>query len=207
MLEQSCNEFITDLASSSPTPGGGGASALVGAVGMALGSMVGNLTLGRKKYAEVEPEIKQLLLKSAEITEQFKLLVSRDAEAFQPLSRAYGLPQTTEAEKLEREKIMQAALIEAVQPPLEIARVCLQAIKLQAEYARIGTRIAISDVGVGAAFCRAALQGAALNVFINTKLLKDTAVRQALEQEITELVARGSEQADLIYAAVEAQLH
>ncbi|NLC84893.1 MAG: cyclodeaminase/cyclohydrolase family protein, partial [Ruminococcaceae bacterium] len=116
MLEQSCNEFITDLASSSPTPGGGGASALVGAVGMALGSMVGNLTLGRKKYAEVEPEIKQLLLKSAEITEQFKLLVSRDAEAFQPLSRAYGLPQTTEAEKLEREKIMQAALIEAVQP-------------------------------------------------------------------------------------------
>ncbi len=207
MLEQSCNEFITDLASSSPTPGGGGASALVGAVGMALGSMVGNLTLGRKKYAEVEPEIKQLLLKSAEITEQFKLLVSRDAEAFQPLSRAYGLPQTTEAEKLEREKIMQAALIEAVQPPLEIARVCLQAIELQAEYARIGTRIAISDVGVGAAFCRAALQGAALNVFINTKLLKDTAVRQALEQEITELVARGSEQADLIYAAVEAQLH
>lgn len=207
MLEQSCNEFITDLASSSPTPGGGGASALVGAVGMALGSMVGNLTLGRKKYAEVEPEIKQLLLKSAEITEQFKLLVSRDAEAFQPLSRAYGLPQTTEAEKLEREKIMQAALIEAVQPPLEIARVCLQAIKLQAEYARIGTRIAISDVGVGVAFCRAALQGAALNVFINTKLLKDTAVRQALEQEITELVALGSEQADLVYAAVEAQLH
>jgi formiminotetrahydrofolate cyclodeaminase len=207
MLEQSCNEFITDLASSSPVPGGGGASALVGAVGMALGSMVGNLTLGRKKYAEVEPEIKQLLLKSAEITEQFKLLVSRDAEAFQPLSRAYGLPQTTEAEKLEREKIMQAALIEAVQPPMEIARVCLQAIELQAEYARIGTRIAISDVGVGAAFCKAALQGAALNVFINTKLLKDTSVRQALEQEITELVARGSEQADLIYATVEAQLH
>ncbi|MGI6298177.1 MAG: cyclodeaminase/cyclohydrolase family protein [Saccharofermentanales bacterium] len=207
MLEQSCNEFITDLASSSPVPGGGGASALVGAVGMALGSMVGNLTLGRKKYAEVEPEIKQLLLKSAEITEQLKLLVSRDAEAFQPLSRAYGLPQTTEAEKLEREKIMQAALIEAVQPPMEIARVCLQAIELQAEYARIGTRIAISDVGVGAAFCKAALQGAALNVFINTKLLKDTAVRQALEQEITELVARGSEQADLIYATVEAQLH
>lgn len=207
MLEQSCNEFITDLASSSPVPGGGGASALVGAVGMALGSMVGNLTLGRKKYAEVEPEIKQLLLKSAEITEQLKLLVSRDAEAFQPLSRAYGLPQTTEAEKLEREKIMQAALIEAVQPPMEIARVCLQAIELQAEYARIGTRIAISDVGVGAAFCKAALQGAALNVFINTKLLKDTSVRQALEQEITELVARGSEQADLIYATVEAQLH
>ncbi len=207
MLEQSCNEFITDLASSSPVPGGGGASALVGAVGMALGSMVGNLTLGRKKYAEVEPEIKQLLLKSAEITEQLKLLVSRDAEAFQPLSRAYGLPQTTEAEKLERGKIMQAALIEAVQPPMEIARVCLQAIELQAEYARIGTRIAISDVGVGAAFCKAALQGAALNVFINTKLLKDTAVRQALEQEITELVARGSEQADLIYATVEAQLH
>ncbi len=207
MLEQSCNDFISKLASQEPTPGGGGASALVGALGMALGSMVGNLTLGRKKYAEVEPQIRDLLVRSAELTEQLKSLVARDAEAFQPLAKAYGLPQNTDSEKAERETVMQAALLTAVQPPLEIARVCVQTIRLHAEYARIGTRIAISDIGVGVAFCKAALQGAALNVLINTRMLKDAVVKEALEQEIAGLVAAGSELADRIYAEIEQQLH
>ncbi len=206
MLNKSCNEFIEDLASKAPVPGGGGASALVGALGMALGSMVGNLTLGKKKYADVEADIQDLLVRSAALTERLKALVAQDAEAFYPLSQAYGLPQATDEEKSAREAALQSALVGATQVPLEIALACLEAIRLHEDYARKGSRIAISDVGVGVIFCKAALQGAALNVLINTRIMKDAGLKASVEQQLEQAVSEGTALADRIYADVERQL-
>jgi formiminotetrahydrofolate cyclodeaminase len=206
MLEKSCITFIEELQSKAPVPGGGGASAYVGALGMALGCMVGNLTLGKKKYREVEQDITDLLEKSEAVIYELKALVSKDAEVFYPLSQAYGLPQNTEEEKAEKEAVLQHALIAATQVPLDIARICLQAIELIEEYAKKGTLIAISDAGVGAVFCKAALQGAKLNVLINTKIMKDKERKNRVESQLAEIERKGLEKADRIYNYVETLL-
>lgn len=206
MLDKSCNEFIEVLSSKAPVPGGGGASAYVGALGMALGSMVGNLTLGKKKYADVEEDIKELLIKSQDVIDNLKRLVARDAEVFYPLSQAYGLPKETEEEKAAKEAALQHALIDATMVPLEIAKYCLRAIELHEEYAQKGTRIAISDVGVGVVFCKAALQGAKLNVLINTKIMKDAELKSKIENELKSIEDKGLQMADRIYKDVEKQL-
>ena len=206
MLKKSCNDFIEELSSKSPVPGGGGASAYVGALGMSLGSMVGNLTLGKKKYADVEEDIKALLVKSQDIIDNLKKLVAKDAEVFYPLSQAYGLPKETEEEKSAKDAALQQALVGATMVPLEIAKYCLKAIDLHEEYAKKGTRIAISDVGVGVAFCKAALQGAKLNVLINTKIMKDKELKNNIENELKDIVEKGTLKADKIYRDVEQQL-
>ena len=133
MLEKSCTEFLNMLSSKEPVPGGGGASAYVGALGMALGSMVGNLTLGKKKYQDVEEEIKELLVKSEAVMIELIKLVDKDAEAFFPLSQAYGLPKSTDEEKAVRERVLQGALVGATMVPLDIARSCCKAIDLLEE--------------------------------------------------------------------------
>lgn len=130
MLEKNCLEFIDILGSKAPVPGGGGASALAGAVGTALGSMVGNLTVGKKKYADVEEEMQILLKKSEVLIKRFNQLVEDDAAVFEPLSKAYGMPAGTEEERLEKETVLQEALIKATQIPLQIAESCLTAILL-----------------------------------------------------------------------------
>ncbi|MDR6997841.1 cyclodeaminase/cyclohydrolase family protein [Neobacillus niacini] len=206
MLDKSCNVFIEELSSKSPVPGGGGASAYVGALGMALGSMVGNLTVGKKKYKDVEADIIELLNRSEVIMNRLKALVKKDAEVFYPLSQAYGLPSSTEEEKKHKETVLQEALIEASMVPLEIAKNCLEAIHLHEEYAKKGTRIAISDVGVGVAFCKAALQGAKLNVLINTKIMKDLELKKRIETELQEIERVGLEKTDQIYNDVEKML-
>lgn len=206
MLEKSSNDFIQELSSKSPVPGGGGASAYAGALGMALGSMVGNLTVGKKKYKEVEEDIIELLKKSEVVINNLKSLVAKDAEVFYPLSQAYGLPSTTEEEKLAKEAVLQEALVEASMVPLEIAKNCLEAIHLHEEYAKKGTRIAISDVGVGVIFCKAALQGAKLNVLINTKIMKDQELKRKIESELQEIEKVGLMKADKIYQQVEGML-
>lgn len=203
MLEKSCSTFIEELASKRPVPGGGGASAYIGALGMALGCMVGNLTLGKKKYQDVEPDIKRLLDSSEKVIEELKELVSKDAEVFYPLSQAYGMPQNTEEEKTEKEAVLQHALIAATQVPLDIAKTCLKAIELLEEYGIKGSRLAISDAGVGAIFCKAALQGAKLNVMINTKIMKDQELKSRIEHELEETVQKGTDKADQICQYVE----
>jgi len=206
LLEKSSNEFIQELASKEPVPGGGGASAYVGALGMALGSMVGNLTVGKKKYKEVEEDIIELLQKSEAIINNLKSLVSKDAEVFYPLSQAYRMPSSTEEEKQKKDEVLQAALVDATMVPLDIARNCLEAIHLHEEYAKKGTRIAISDVGVGVIFCKAALQGAKLNVLINTKIMKDAELKKKVESELAEIERVGLAKADQIFADVESML-
>ncbi len=206
MLEKSCIVFLEELQSKAPVPGGGGASAYVGALGMALGSMVGNLTLGKKKYKEVEPDIVRLLQESEEVISELERLVSKDAEAFYPLSKAYGMPQNTDEERAEKEEALQHALVAATQVPLEIAKTCVRAIELIEEYAMKGTRIAISDAGVGAIFCKAALQGAKLNVLINTKIMKNQELKNHIESQLAEIMRTGIEKADWIYQYVESLL-
>ncbi|WP_130863647.1 cyclodeaminase/cyclohydrolase family protein [Bacilliculturomica massiliensis] len=206
MLHKSCEEWIAELASGAPTPGGGGASALVGAVGIALGSMVGNLTVGKKKYADVETEMQELLKKSDELMKKLEDLVEQDALAFAPLAAAYRLPAGTAEEKRAKEDAVQEALIGATACPMSIAKCCYDALELLEEYAHKGSVMAVSDAGVGAACCRAALEGARLNILINLKLMKDEDKKQFFKGRLILVVDEGIALADRIYQYVREQL-
>lgn len=177
-----CEDFVLALASNAPVPGGGGASALVGAIGIALGDMVGSLTLGKKKYADVQADIERLKEEASVIERELLNLIERDAEVFEPLSRAYGLPKETAEEQAHKAQVMEAALKEACAVPLSIMERCCEAILLLEEFAQKGTAIAISDAGCGAACCRAALTSASMNVFINTKSMTDRAYAEEINE-------------------------
>ncbi|NCE63976.1 sugar ABC transporter substrate-binding protein [Pseudoflavonifractor sp. 524-17] len=204
---QTCTEFLDTLASKAPVPGGGGASALVGAIGIALGNMVGNLTVGKKKYADVEADVIALDEKAAALRQRLVDLVAADAAAFEPLSRAYGLPKDTEEQKAHKAQVMAQALDAACAVPLDIMRAACEAIDLHSDYARMGSAIAISDVGVGAVCCKAALQGASLNVFINTKSMADRDKAAQLERQANAMLDRYCPLADAIFANVAARFH
>ena len=166
---KSCREFVTVLASNEPAPGGGGASALVAAVGTALGNMVGSLTVGKKKYADVEAEIIALQKKCDALQAELLDQVPADAEGFVPLARAYGIPK----DDPDRPRIMEEATITACQVPMHIMELCCEAIDAIEVFAEKGSRLAVSDAGCGAVIVKAALQAASLNVFINTKTLQN----------------------------------
>ena len=196
------NEFITALASKAPTPGGGGAAAYVGAIGTALGNMVGSLTLGKKRYADVQDDIISLKAKADALQNDFLALVAKDAEAFEPLSKAYGLPKDTDEQKAEKARVMEAALKLAASVPLEIMEKCCEAINLHEAFAEKGTKIAISDVGCGVICCKAALQSAALNVFINTKSMADRAHADETNKKAQQMLDTYEVKADQIYTKV-----
>lgn len=203
MTDKSCNEFLDILSSHAPVPGGGGASALVGALGTALGSMVGNLTLGKKKYEEYQEDIKVILKKADVLRAELVALIDEDAKVFEPLSKAYGLPKNTDEEKAKRDEIMESALRLASSVPIKIMEKAVEAIALHKELAVKGTKIAISDVGVGVLFCKSALMGASLNVFINTKLMKDRKYAEDINRMTEKLIEEGTAKADKIYLDVE----
>jgi formiminotetrahydrofolate cyclodeaminase len=204
--EKSCVDFVTVLASKEPVPGGGGASALVGAIGTALGNMVGSLTVGKKKYAPVEADIIRLKKESDRLQGEFLALIQRDAEVFEPLSKAYGLPKETEAEKAEKARIMEAALKEACSVPLEIMEKCGESIKVIEEFAAKGSRLALSDAGVGVLFCKAALGGASLNVYINTAAMTDRAYAETINKQADGLLTEYEALADRVFKSVKEQL-
>lgn len=201
-LDKNIVEFTDVLASKASVPGGGGASALVGAVGTALGSMVGSLTVGKKKYADVEAEIKELMKKADEVRSALLKQIDEDAVVFEPLSKAYGLPKDTEEQKAEKARVMEACLRDACSVPMEIMVKCCEAIELQKEFAAKGSSLAISDAGVGVAFCRAALQGASLNVFINTKSMTDKAYAEKLNKQAYDMLEKYVPMADEIFNSV-----
>lgn len=193
---QSLASILDRLASSAPTPGGGGASAVGGALAAALGEMVANLTTGKKRYADVQDRIDEIIGELGDLRFRLLELVAADAEAFEPLSRAYGLPRNTEEEQALRDKIMEEALRVACVPPYKIMETLVEVIDLLEELARIGTRIAVSDAGVGAAFAAAALKGASLNVFINAKSMKDREYADDLCARTQALLDDGCKKAD-----------
>lgn len=201
-----CEDFVDILATKAPVPGGGGASALVGAIGTALGNMVGSLTVGKKKYADVEADIIALKKKADALQKDFLHLVEEDARVFEPLSKAYGMPKDTEEEKAEKARVMEIVLKDACSVPMEIMRKCCEAIDIIEEFAAKGSIIALSDAGVGAAFCKAALLGASLNVFINTKSMANREYAESLNKEAEEMMAVYGAKADAVFEGVAGRL-
>ena len=194
----SCREFIGALASGAPTPGGGGAAALVGAVGTALGNMVGALTEGKKKYADVEAEIVALRRKCDALQNELLDQVLADAEGFEPLARAYGIPR----DDPERPRLLEEATLDACKAPMRVMELCCEAIEALSVFAEKGSRIAVSDAGCGAAICKAALLSASLNVFINTKSLIDREAADALNARANAMLEEYVPMADAIFEAV-----
>ena len=199
LMNLSCEAFLEDLAGSAPAPGGGGAAALVGAAGAALGNMVGSLTVGKKKYAAVEADILILNRRAAALRKQLEGLVQADADAFTPLAAAYKLPKETPEQQAYKAAVLEAALEGACAVPLEIMSACCEGIALAAEYAEKGSVMAVSDAGCAALFCKAALQAAGLNVSINTRLMADNARAAALNAQADAMLAEFVPQADQIY--------
>lgn len=202
MAEKSCSHFLEVLASKAPVPGGGGAAAMGGAIGMALSNMVGNLTVGKKKFADVEDEVKALLEQGSQIIEDLKVLVDRDAEVFEPLSRAYGLPKDTPEQAEHKAKVMEECSKEACSVPMEIMRKSFAGIKIHERMGQIGTRLAISDVGCGVVFLKAALISGQLNVLINLGSIKDEKFVEETRREMDRLLKEGGSIADETLALV-----
>lgn len=196
MSSKSCDHFLDVLASKAPTPGGGGAAAMGGAIGMALSNMVGNLTVGKKKYAGVEDEVKALLEEGYGIIGRLKVLVDEDAEGFKPLAAAYGLPKNTPEEAAHKEKTLEECSKVALSVPLEIMRQAYRGIKIHERMGQIGSMLAISDVGCGVVFLKAALQSAYLNVIINLGAIRDAAYVEQVNEEMDHLLSDGSKVAD-----------
>lgn len=199
LINLSCEAFLEDLAGSAPTPGGGGAAALVGAAGAALGNMVGSLTVGKKKYAAVEADILVLNRRAAALRKRLEGLVQADADAFTPLAAAYKLPKETPEQQAHKAAVLEATLEGACAVPLEIMSACCEGIALAAEYAEKGSVMAVSDAGCAALFCKAALQAAGLNVSINTRLMADKDHAAALNAQADAMLAEFVPQADQIY--------
>ena len=204
--DKSFKDFTIELAIKASVPGGGGASALCGALGTALGNMVGSLTVGKKKYADVEPEIKATMEKAEKVWRELLDLIQRDADVFEPLSKAYGLPKETEEEKAHKAEVMEKCLKEACSVPMDIMVKCCEAIELQKVFADKGSTLAISDAGVGVAFCKAALLGASLNVFINTKAMTDRPYAEDLNKKANDMIAKYTVMADEIFNGVFSRL-
>ena len=195
LLNSTITDFSASLASKAPVPGGGGASALVGAVGIALGDMVGEFTVGKKRYADVEEEIKTLMEKAQDLRVRLLECIEKDAAAFEPLSRAYALPKDAP----DRESVMEECLRAAAAPPMEILELCVKAIELLKEFGKKGSVIVLSDAACGAAFCRSAMQGAAVNIRINTKSMRDREYAEAMNARTAELLAKYVPLAEEIY--------
>lgn len=169
MRERKLRDFIADLSSKEPVPGGGGAGALVGAVGAALCSMVANLTSGKKKYESFQADIEDILSRSPKSIQRLLELIDEDAKAFAPLAAAYGLPKDSS----QREEILEDALAAACSVPMEILRETARVAEMVEELAQKGSKLAVSDVGAAASACRSAAEISAMNVYINTKLMKN----------------------------------
>ena len=202
IAEKSCIGFVDVLASKAPVPGGGGAAALVGAIGMALGSMVCNLTTGKKKYAQYEEDIQAILGKAKTLQDQLLEMIDKDAEGFYPLSKAYGLPTSTEEEKQYKAETMEKCLKVACEVPMNIVRLCHDSIKLHEELVDKGSKLAISDVGWGVQCLRAAILSAQLNVIINVNSMKDREYAQKIDRECNQLVEDGVKICDEVYKKV-----
>jgi len=206
MMEKTCFDFMAELSSGAPVPGGGGASAYAGALGVALGCMVANLTTGRKRYAAFEDDIREILADSEQLCGELSELVKKDGDVFEPLAAAYKLPAGTDEEKELKAQIMEKALLDASLVPLEIMEKAYEGLLLHESLVVKGNRMAISDVGVGAQMLKAAILGAVMNIMINTMSMRDRTKADELYTKARGIVIEGTALADRIYKAVEEAL-
>ncbi len=203
MLSKSCTQFINELGSSLPVPGGGSASALAGALGAALGTMVGELSKDKKSIAGHEEEMAELIKNSKELTAKFKDAVMLDVTSFKPLAEAYKLPSATEEEKAARTAAIQKGLVPAAEAPLRLAELCADALVILNRFSELGNRLVISDAGTGAAMIEAALKGARLNVLINLRQMKDEEKKAEFSERLEKAYSAGIRTAGETYSRVE----
>jgi formiminotetrahydrofolate cyclodeaminase len=196
LRKQSIEFFLDELSSNKLVPGGGSAASLVAAIGIALGSMVGHLALSKKRYQSIIPEIESVIVKSEKLKRELQYLIEKDAESCESLLKAFKMPKT------EREHVMDAALEEACTIPLEIMKKTIEAINLHEQLLELGITTAISDIGVGVSFCKAALEGASLSILINTKLMKNDGMKATLNEETDGLLLTGMEKANALFHEV-----
>ena len=201
--EINITQFLEKLASREPAPGGGGAAALAGAVGIALGNMTGSLTVEKPKYAAVEEEMTELNKTAQKLRKELYELIEGDAQAFMPVAKAYGLPK----DDPRRAEVMEQALRGAAEVPLEIIRKSCEALEIIAEYAEKGSVLAVSDAGCAAAMCKAAIESAALNVYVNTKAMKNREIAESMNVEVQELMEKYCRMAAEIYTSVAGRLY
>lgn len=196
------DEYVKELGSKAPVPGGGGASAVAGALSAALAGMVCNLTVGKKSYIAVEDDVKKILEDMNKHMESFIKLSDKDAEVFYPLSQAYGFkPQNDEEKKLHEEN-MEKLLFDAAMVPLNIMKEAYSMLDAIDFLAKKGSKLAVSDAGVAVSMLRSAVCGAMMNVVINVKYMKDRLKAQNLMDEASEILENTMNKADIIYREV-----
>ncbi len=203
---ESVSGFISTVASSNPVPGGGSVAAHAGALGAALAQMVAGLTIGKKKYAAVDAEMKEAALKAAGLGNQLAALVKRDADAYAQVSEAYKLPKEPADAAARRSEAVTGALLKAAEVPLETARAAVDVAQLAALVAEKGNTNAVTDAGVAALLASAAAKGAAYNVRVNVQALEDKSKGQSLAREAEQLAKKAAELADRTTAIVERAL-
>ncbi len=200
--EKNIGEFLEVLSSKAPVPGGGGASALAGALGTALGLMVGNLTVGKKKYAQVEAEVISMMERLTDMQRDMMRLADEDAKVFAPLADAYRLPAGTEEEKARKAEVMEEKLLAASLVPLEVMELAVEGLGILKELGIKGSVMAVSDVGVAVQFARTAVTGAVMNVYINTKSMADRERAGQINDRAARALEKGIMLADEIYDRV-----
>lgn len=193
LFEKSLTDVLKVSASSEPTPGGGSVAAIAAAFAASMSAMVGNLTIGKKKYKDVEPQVTTLRDRAIGLMNRMEELVEADMSQFRRFMEYYKMPATTDEEKERKEHLIQEALKGATETPLEIARACLEILKVVDEIAPIGNTMAISDAGVSAYLAEGALMAALLNVDINLPNIKDAAFAEKAKQDKEGLIAQARE--------------
>lgn len=199
LTDKPVSQFLTELASSAPAPGGGSVAALSGALGAALVSMVCNLTVGKKKYADVEKDIKALLENSERLRHKLADLLQADVQAYTAVSQAMKMPRATDEEKAARAKVMQQALKKATEVPLQIAEACVEVIALCQPAAEKGNKNAVSDAGVAILMAEAGLRSAALNILINLGWIEDQSFTAEKQRQLDALLAGKPAVRDQVY--------
>ena len=206
IFDYSFRKILAISASDAPTPGGGGVSALAGALGTAMAAMVGNLTLGRPRYADVEAEARDVTGRAYWIMAELEKLMAADMAAFSKLMDAYRLPRSNEAEKARRGEAVRDAAKEAARVPLDIAETLLEALVITEKISRIGNKMAISDAGVAAYICEAALQAVLLNVDINVTVINDLDFVAGANKRRNEIAGEAGRLRDMALVAVKERM-
>ncbi|PKP55853.1 methenyltetrahydrofolate cyclohydrolase [Candidatus Atribacteria bacterium HGW-Atribacteria-1] len=206
LIDKKVSNFLDELASNSPTPGGGSVAALAGALGAALISMVGNLTVGKKKYEDVEEDIKKIISSSEKLHYELSQLIEEDVKVFNNFMATYKMPKETEDEKKVRAEKIQESLIKAAKVPLKVAYKCLDILSLSKEVAEKGNINVVSDAGVAVLMAEAALESAILNVKINLKMIRDEKVRTELSSSIKEILLKEKGQKEKVLEIVEEKI-
>ena len=202
MTNLSCREFAEELAAKKSVPGGGGAAAMVGALSAALCSMAGNFTAGKKKYAAYEADIQRILSEAEGLRQCLLTLVEADAAGFEPLAKAYAIPK----EDPSRDAVMEQATLQACAAPMEMLFACGDVLLLLEELLEKGSRLLLADVGCGAYLCKAAMECAAMSVFVNTGTLKNREMAAKLEKQVEDILRVYLPKADMVAASVTAYL-